>query len=638
MERPEEPDDTETSRDDDGIDDLLRAIAHAPPRPAPVDIASGTSWGSSGRYLVERKLGRGGMGVVYTARDTLLNRDVAIKVLDLDDHDRDELRTRPLREAQLAAKVEHHRLARVYDVAEFDGVPFIAMELVRGITLREWMTGARRDPRLVVPLALQIAEGLAALHTAGIIHRDLKPENVMLTDGDQVKLLDFGLARQARSESAGGEEHVTDGRTGRTGRSGTPGYMAPELAAGASIGARVDVFAFGVLLFELVAGAQPYSGRGHGELREAMRTPPSFASPAWKEHPEKLRAAAARALAVDPEHRFADGAALFEELRRIVPGARKRRVGAAVLGAALLTTGIAAASPWTLLRPTRPPPPGMVAVSAGRYPIGREASDLDRECQDLGASCDRRAMQREIPAARVKLERFFLDSDEVTNERAVPWLNAITAQLHVVEDSDDHYPRFVRWEAGQDHDEIILDLHPEASGIEYTKERTFRLRPGREKLPLVQVSWYGARALCALQGKRLPTENEWEAAARGLTSRRYPWGNQPVLCAGVVVPRDGLIPMVACTANVDIAPVGLALQDVTPEGVRGLGGNVNEWVDSVYVEGDRQARTPPKDAPKVVRGGSFAESQMARTSARTRRPPDAIGNNMGFRCATDGMN
>lgn len=619
---------------DSGVDELLRAIAHAPPRPVPVDLALGGSWGQDGRYLVERRLGRGGMGVVYVARDTLLGRDVAIKLLEVIGDDPAAYRRRLLREAQLAARVEHDRLARVYDVGQFEGAPFIAMELVRGSSLREWMAGAPRAAPQVMAVLQQVAEGLAALHAVGLVHRDLKPENVMVASGDQIKLVDFGLARLA-SDGEPGSSSSAEGA--RTGVGGTPGYMAPELGRGAPVDARIDVFAFGVLFFELVTGALPFNRAPSGQDAAAQTSPPSFAHAGWSRYPEAARALVARALQAEPARRHRDAAMLLEELRRLTTRRNKRGLVVGVALAATLVTGLAAAEPWSALRPARPAPPGMVAIEGGRYTVGRSDAELDAECRELGKACDREVLQREAPKAEVNVGRFFIDADELTNERAATWLNALTGQLTVLDDSDDHFPRYVRWEKGHDRvGEVILDLHPDASGIEYV-DRKFRARAGKEQLPLILVTWYGARSLCSTLGKRLPTENEWEIAARGKADRRFPWANEAIRCGEVAVPSDGNIPMLPCAGGEAAARnVGTAAQDVTPEGVRDLGGNISEWVDGAYVEGDRQAVTAPPDAPRVIRGGSYAESDSARTSARTRRPADTSAPNVGLRCAADG--
>ncbi|MGH7296104.1 MAG: serine/threonine-protein kinase, partial [Polyangiaceae bacterium] len=320
---PREPLGAKTVASEDGsVEDVIRAIAHAPPRPPPADPQSGTSWGDRGRYVVERRLGRGGMGTVYLATDTLLGRQVALKVLDAGDNAEDQAqRARLMREARLAAGLEHERVARVYDVGEHDGSAFVAMEFVRGVTLRAWM-GEPRSPEVVVSVVLQIAEGLAVLHASGVVHRDLKPENVMLTASGDVKLLDFGLAGTLAPGTEGGSVPVEAPRgvPSVSAFLGTPGYMAPEQYAGRRADARADVFALGVLVFELVTGDRPFHGATMAALARAIEQhPPRFDGPAWTRLPPPLAAATARMLEVDPARRHASGAEALEALRAAQP-------------------------------------------------------------------------------------------------------------------------------------------------------------------------------------------------------------------------------------------------------------------------------------------------------------------------------
>jgi eukaryotic-like serine/threonine-protein kinase len=281
-------------------------------------------WGAGGRYVVEQRLGAGGTGTVYAATDTLLKRRVALKVLNLcEGVDRDANRARVLREAQLAAKVEHERIARVYDLGEHDGSAFVAMEFVRGTTLRAWLNRRAVTREDIVPIALQIAEGLARLHEHGVVHRDLKPENVMLSDSGEVKLLDFGLAchQAVGGDDASGRplpEPVT--RESAAGFSGTPGYVAPERLEGRAIDFRVDVFALGVIVYELATGTRPFQAHTRLAYVEALQHPPPFSREVWSRLPPGMLKVAARMLARDPRDRFADGVEALRELHDAASG------------------------------------------------------------------------------------------------------------------------------------------------------------------------------------------------------------------------------------------------------------------------------------------------------------------------------
>jgi formylglycine-generating enzyme required for sulfatase activity len=215
-------------------------------------------------------------------------------------------------------------------------------------------------------------------------------------------------------------------------------------------------------------------------------------------------------------------------------------------------------------------------------------------------------------------------------------LNTLRGSLYVVEDEDDHSKRYVRFNKGLGHDgEVLLDLHPAEGGIEYTgpsPEDSYHVRPGRGSWPVGQVTWFGARLYCTTIGKRLPTDVEWEAAARGVANRTYPWGEAKARCGDVAVPADGLIPMVSKCETVPLPhDVGTSLQDVTPDGIHDLGGNATEWVDAPF--GEPVASPDSLDAPRGVRGGSYWRSLMARTSTRMRQPPNNLAPNGGFRCA-----
>ncbi|MHB8654962.1 MAG: protein kinase domain-containing protein [Terriglobia bacterium] len=212
-------------------------------------------------YRIDAELGKGGMGVVYRAHDQRLRRDVALKVLSGAITDHGERRTRTLAEARAASALNHPGITTVYEVGEEGNHVFIVMELVTGSTLRREIAKGRMDPKILVRLVIQIAEALEAAHAHGVIHGDIKPENIILQSDGRVKLLDFGIARQTSAETASlfGVETVSS-MLPDSGLIGTLAYMAPEQLRGERADARTDLFALGVVLYEMAAGYRPFPG------------------------------------------------------------------------------------------------------------------------------------------------------------------------------------------------------------------------------------------------------------------------------------------------------------------------------------------------------------------------------------------
>lgn len=211
-----------------------------------------------GRYTILAELGRGAMGVVYRARDEMLNRDVAIKtiLLDADPDMRAEYEARFFTEAQAAGGLSHPNLITLHDMGREGDLAFMAMELLHGVELRDLMQRERIALPQALDFARQIVTGMAYAHARGVVHRDLKPANIMVLEGGRVKIMDFGIARVATSQ--------VKTQTGIV--LGSPKYMAPEQFAGTAIDHRADIFAMGVLLYELVLGFPPFNGDGMSQL------------------------------------------------------------------------------------------------------------------------------------------------------------------------------------------------------------------------------------------------------------------------------------------------------------------------------------------------------------------------------------
>jgi serine/threonine protein kinase len=219
-----------------------------------------------GHYQITNQIGKGGMGVVYRAQDTHLDRRVAIKVLPVEAVSDSRRKQRFVQEAKSASALNHANIIHIYDINETDGVDFIVMEYVPGKTLAQLITkhkGLKTDEAL--NYAVQIADALAAAHAAGIVHRDLKPANIMVTESGLVKVLDFGLAKLMES-AQGSESETTRTMQSTTGPGvilGTAPCMSPEQAQGKALDARSDIFSFGSVLHEMLTGQRAFDGESN---------------------------------------------------------------------------------------------------------------------------------------------------------------------------------------------------------------------------------------------------------------------------------------------------------------------------------------------------------------------------------------
>jgi Tol biopolymer transport system component len=293
------------------------------------------------------------MGEVYRARDPRLSREVAIKVLP-QDFASDPVRLKRFeKEARSASALNHPNIVTVHDIGTTEGVSWIAMEKVEGETLRKVLMGGALPLRKLLPIAAQIADGLAKAHEAGVVHRDLKPENVMVSREGRVKILDFGLAKLTRPVSGSDEGSKLPTETGTSPGMlvGTAGYMSPEQAAGDSLDYRSDQFAFGAILYEMATGRRAFQKKtGVDTLAAVLNEEPEPIEKGSPQTPAPLRWIAQRCLAKDPEQRYAstkdlarDIATLRDRLGEtaspaVGPAARRRiwpGVAAAVAAAAL---------------------------------------------------------------------------------------------------------------------------------------------------------------------------------------------------------------------------------------------------------------------------------------------------------------
>ncbi len=556
-----------------------------------------------GKYELQEFLG-GGMSHVYRARDTVIGRTVAVKVLTEAGCEDPETKARFLAEAQMAGNISHDHVLHIYDFGEDEKHrPYLVMEFLRGEDLRHAIQkGHTGDLKSRLHIALDVARALEYIHTQKVIHRDIKPENVHVSDTGVVKLMDFGIAKG---------EGMALTRAGYV--LGTPYYMAPEQVMGQNITVQVDVYAFGMLLCEILTGARPIAGDTMERIFYAILNEPLNLEPLRQAGaPESVCALVERCTVKRPEDRPQGMSPVCAELDRILeqldaptllvppvqtgpplepivepPAVRATRrqwlLPAALVVARGLAGGIFMAlrpGPPPPNKPTLPqpkvpapavivpqPPEGMVAVPAGAFLFGE-----NRET--------------------VTLPAFFIDRTEVTNAA---------------------YQKFCE-----------ATNHPLPQ--DFPKDQP--------NLPVVNVTIVDAQAFAKYAGKRLPTAREWEKAARGTDGRLFPWGNEKE----------------AARANVgtgQIRPAEDFANGASQYGALQMVGNVFELVDQLTPPSQRAleyfaSRLNPKPGPDdpwyEIRGAAFNSKQLedgalwdsTAVPARWKQP------NIGFRCVRDG--
>ncbi len=352
------------------------------------------------RFPVLRRVGLGGMGVVYAAFDNELDRKVAIKLLrpGLGD-DGTLLRDRLLREAKALARLSHPAIVQVYEAGEHDGQVYLAMEFVEGLTLRRWLEVEPRSVRDVLDKFLQAGEGLAAAHAAGLVHRDFKPDNVVVGTDGRVRVLDFGLALVG-AEGALVVEGELDraaelDRLTRTGALlGTPAYMAPEQLRGEPADARSDQFSFGVALYEALFGVRPFAGETFEQLSTAVLA--GEVVPATRAGAAPIARVLRRALLPDRDQRYGDVDKLLAALR-----ATQRRRGLAIAGlGTVVAVGVGAAMFVQRNRDAE-----VASLSATVESLGSEVAGERTRADDAEAQLRRRADVLTIAEARFAARR-----------------------------------------------------------------------------------------------------------------------------------------------------------------------------------------------------------------------------------------
>lgn len=618
-------------------------------RPTPAD--AGRPFGT--RLTLFERLGAGAMGTVFRAHDRVLQRDVAVKVLKLDDVEdpaRRALRLRRFeREAQVMARLRHPAIVGVYDAdVTKEGEPYLVMELVTGESLaRTLRDRAPLDPILVARWGLSIAQALQVCHDAGVIHRDVKPANVLIDADGQARLTDFGVA------------HDDEARTRLTvdqGAIGTLAYMAPEQLSGRAADARTDVYALGVTLHEaLTASSLFVAPHPAVMLRMILETVPRGVRASRPECPAELERVVLRCLAKSPDDRYATAGQLAHDLARVVSGtpiggrqkARGKRPYSAglalVIGLAGLSGGAASIA---LRRAEQGAAPDDHVDPAAAAPTGSASAPGPGPGSEPRADTSPRP-----PPATIGAVVDLGDGQGVTQQGGVPlvWVPAGTsiqgAPLGVARTKLDPARRTVRFERG------FWIGRTEVTRAEYGRycaaTGTSLPRGGlplggveqvpRDDQPVVHVDWSSAAAFAAWVGGRLPTADEWEYAARGVDGRPWPWGsgwssdvrraNISDAALGRALGTEPALDEVIWRLDdgfPGLAPVGSYPDGRSPFGCLDMVGNVSEWLSDRDPEGKA-----------LVLGGSFQLSDWgARPWARFAVPPAAYGN-VGLRVLVD---
>jgi formylglycine-generating enzyme required for sulfatase activity len=603
-----------------------------------------------GRIPLHCRIGKGGMGSVYYAIHPRLHVEVAVKVLPHHLLEEDPaLADRFVSEARLAASLSSENIVRVLDVDQDQGTYFIVMEYVHGESAGALLRRRRAEgtPGLPEAEALDIVtaatRGLAAAHARGIIHRDIKPDNILLPGGDgrKAKLADLGLAKpMGAGQSLGTASHMT---------MGTPGYMAPEQANDArSAGPPADVFATGATLYALLSGQEPFPGPSVNailrdtELKEPKPLPSTVSA--------KTRELVAVCMTKDPAGRFADAKALLSALegdiaraRKAVSTAKTVKLGVGALSrgkmtwvlaaVALLAAGVLA---WTLIPPGIEPKSAAqveyerlveqatLEMAAGRLKEALALAEQALKVKPTGERGSRLKAQVEedlahppslevtiAPGVTLKLLRIRPGLSPMGDEGREPkeWIRVVRRR---------HYAWIGETEVTQGQWEALMSSNPSR-----------RKSPDR---PVETVSWFDALAfLRALNAKLpagyragLPTEAEWESAARSGKPEPWPCGPDPasLVIHGVFGVAGGAQPVGSKQPNV--------------AGFRDMLGNVGEWCQDWQGPPGEPVDTagPERGIARVIRGGGWRDSELVcRHGARGSLPPETKDDAIGFRIA-----
>ena len=633
---------------------------------------------SLGRYHILEQLGEGGMAIVYKAYDTRLESEVAVKVIRTERFSPEILQKalkRFEREAKSLAQLTHPNIVKVLDYGEFEGQPYLVMPYLPGGTLKQLLNGKpmlwQRAARLLIP----ILRSLDYAHKRGIVHRDIKPSNIMITESGEPMLTDFGVAKII-------DEEATLDLTGTSAAVGTPEYMAPEQTTSKTTDHRVDIYALGIVFYEMVTGRKPFQADTplavlFKHASEPLPRPSQFVAGI----PDSVEKILVKALAKKPIDRYQSMGEVAEVLDALLSGnvrspkisrpkkeftsssthepvpASKRPI---VLWVSLAVVGISVFGLLMSLMvrgggtaeviPTNTPPFTITPFATQTLSITNTPfatnTPLATATPELGIGSTMTGKDGmtllyipagefmmgstggdEKPVHKVQLDAFWIDQTEVTNKLFSSFIGATGYQTDAEKlGSSFVFNGFTISNGGSYQIESINGAdwqHPTGPGSDISSVENF---------PVINVSWNDAVAYCEWTSGKLPTEAEWEKAAGGTGQRSYPWGDE--------APNNNLANFghnIGHTTEVGDYPNGASFY-----GVYDMAGNVEEWVNDWYQSnyyatlGDSASNPqgPSNGSGRVVRGGSWlGNSPYIRVAQRGELNPTSSSNYMGFRCA-----
>jgi formylglycine-generating enzyme required for sulfatase activity/tRNA A-37 threonylcarbamoyl transferase component Bud32 len=564
------------------------------------------------RYFISTRIGKGAMGTVYRATDTKTGQEVALKVIYSELAVDPAMLERFKREGDALRQLKHPNIVEFVDAFEHDEQYVIVMEYLSGGSLFDLLLEGSLPIERVRQIALDLCDALIRAHRLNIIHRDIKPENVMMNQNGTPKLADFGLARLSH-----------DTRMTRSGTQfGTPHYMAPEAWEGKTLDAQADIWSLGILMFEMLTGQVPF----HGDtplavMNKVFTSQPSRIKKLRSNLPPSLVKIIRRMLARDKKQRYQTMREVAVDLERnqaapLPISAKTKRVAAGfIFIVGLVAGGVILADNWLSPQGSAAP---LTTQATTQEPILPAATELaavtETPALGIGSSMigEDGATLMFVPAGefimgndsnedaepihRVDVDGFWIDQTEVTNAM---------------------YEKCVDAGACKQPRNTNSNLHPV-----YYGNSEF------DDYPMIRVDWNTAKAYCSWAGRELPTEAQWEKAARGTAARIYPWGNDLPNGSRLNYNND-----VGDATRVGNYPDGASIY-----GVLDMAGNVWEWTGTLYkpypYEADDGREDLSSSEARVLRGGAWnSNGNFIRSAARIRSNPTNSTDYYGFRCA-----